>query len=159
MFFYLFRALARISISFARIALAGVAVIFVPLITLVGLINFAALFVVAVVARLFHLGLTRISGLDCLALFLDPDLPILTGRLPRLYPHGPGFAMDLPVSGHINILVPVIIHKENRLTAGLVTVAVLGPFLGMTGRHAQIGRRWWSCNAVNNNRVGIDQPG
>lgn len=50
-------------------------------------------------------------------------------------------AMPGLVARHIFTVVPVIFDEINRLTAGVVFVAMLAPMFGMAGRHPQINRR------------------
>ena len=49
--------------------------------------------------------------------------------------------MIIQVTWYIYVVVPMVLHKEHRLAAGVVFVAVFAPIFGVAGRDAQIDRR------------------
>ena len=55
-----------------------------------------------------------------------------------------GFSMRtmiIQVTWYIHVVVPIVLHKEHLLAAGVVFVAVFAPMFGVAGRDAQIDRR------------------
>ncbi len=49
--------------------------------------------------------------------------------------------MIIQVTWYIHVVVPIVLHKEHLLAAGVVFVAVFAPMFGMAGGDAQIDRR------------------
>ena len=47
----------------------------------------------------------------------------------------------IQVTWYIYVVVPMVLHKEHWLAAGVVFVAVFAPIFGVAGRDAQIDRR------------------
>ena len=48
--------------------------------------------------------------------------------------------MALAITWHIDIVVPIVANKIDRLTAGMIFGTMFLPVLAMTGRYAQVHR-------------------
>lgn len=60
---------------------------------------------------------------------------------------------------HINIVVPSLLDKVDRLVAGMIAMAVLTPFLGVTWRYIEVNRLLLNGDSgrYGQNRVRINQ--
>jgi hypothetical protein len=63
------------------------------------------------------------------------------------------------VVGNIDVVVPDVIHKIDRLAAGVVSVAMLAPVLGVAGRDPEIERRqdYAHGRRADEDRLRIDE--
>src|ERR1700690_2212792 len=59
------------------------------------------------------------------------------------------------VTRNVLVVVPVVLHKEDPLAAGVVLAAVLAPVFGMARRHAQINRRTVGRHPLYGDRLRI----
>ena len=96
-------------------------------------------------------------GLDSPPLLFYLHLTQLSHDRSWLHSHRPGRAMYFPVAWHINILIPVIVDKEDWLAAGIVAVAMLGPLFSMARGHAQVGGWWRGRNPVYDDSIRLEQ--
>ena len=64
--------------------------------------------------------------------------------------------MIIQVTWYIYIVVPMVLHKEHRLAAGVVFVAVFAPMFGVAGRDAQIDRRAVHWYPIDHSGLAID---
>lgn len=62
----------------------------------------------------------------------------------------------LLIARHVFAFVPPVLDEIDTLAAGTVFVAVMAPVLGMTGRNAQIDWRAMDRDALDEDRLAID---
>ena len=65
----------------------------------------------------------------------------------------------LLIARHVFTFVPAVLDKIDPLAAGTVFMAVLAPVFGVTRRDAQINRRATDRNALDQNRLTVDDRG
>ncbi|MFD2271909.1 hypothetical protein ACFS07_14010 [Undibacterium arcticum] len=68
----------------------------------------------------------------------------------------PAAAM-LTVARNVDVVIPTILDEIDPLTAGIVSIAILAPVLGMARRHMQVER--WACHShrLDDDRLRVDQ--
>ena len=61
---------------------------------------------------------------------------------------------------YVYVVIPILLYKIDRLAAGVIAMAVLIPFLGMTWRYIKINwlllhgnRRWYNQNRIRVNQL------
>ena len=74
----------------------------------------------------------------------------------RIYP---GRGPVLPVTGHVHFLVPDIVNKVHRPTAGVIPVAVAAPRLHVPRGNAHIHRRMPDPGRPDDDGLFMNQPG
>lgn len=62
----------------------------------------------------------------------------------------------LPVMRSVVAVVPVVLHKQHPLTAGVVISAMLSPIFSMSWRNAQINWRTIHLNSLDHHWLTID---
>ena len=62
----------------------------------------------------------------------------------------------LLIARHVFAFVPAILNEIDALAAGAVFVAVMAPVLGMAGRDAQVDRWAMDRDALDQNRLAVD---
>jgi hypothetical protein len=68
----------------------------------------------------------------------------------------PAITMSFLITRDILAVIPVIMHKEDPLAAGIVFSAMLAPMLGVAGGYAQIDRRSVHPHPLNDYRLRVD---
>lgn len=65
----------------------------------------------------------------------------------------------LLIARNVFVAVPIVLHKVDALTAGMILAAMLIPMLGMTGRYPHVNRCMVIVSMFNDSRFAIDQHG
>ncbi len=81
--------------------------------------------------------------------------PMNTRRWPMI---GAGGIMAFAIPWNVDVMIPTIIDKVDRPTAGIVPMTVFIPSLGMGRGHPQVDRGVPGLDAVDDDRLRIEQP-
>ena len=57
---------------------------------------------------------------------------------------------------HVDVVVPVVFYKVDRIATSVVLVTMLVPFFCVTGRHSQVNRLRGLGNSLDDDRLRID---
>jgi len=68
----------------------------------------------------------------------------------------PAITMFFLITWDILAFIPIVMHKEDPLTAGVVFAAMFAPMFGMSRGYAQIERRSLHPHPLNNYRLRVD---
>jgi hypothetical protein len=100
------------------------------------------------------LSIATVLGAATMTIIAVPVIPLVSTLLPHIVVMT---AAMLPlVTRDILVLVPVVLHKEHPLAAGVVLTTVPAPMFRVARRYAQIDRRAVHRYPVDGYRLAID---
>lgn len=98
-------------------------------------------------------AIVAMSMIAAMAILPMPAATLIPVFFPAFFP---GAAMTLPVTRNIFAVVPLVLHEEDPLAAGVVLAAMPVPMLDVARRHPQIDRRPAHRHPLDCDRLGID---